>query len=93
MPFLVALLLSLLFADVAIAQSCDDICNEYKSFARHAGDPNTMEPLLKLYQACMECAKGAGQMNCAPLSDPDHQGMRCDYAPAPAAGPPSPSQE
>jgi hypothetical protein len=76
-------LLSLLSS--ATAQNCEQICNDYKSFALHAGDPKTMAPLQKLYQACMQCVKGNGSMNCSPLSSPSPNGVRCEYEAAPAA--------
>lgn len=77
-----ALLLAIFFLSLlspAVAQSCDQICNDYKSFARRAGDPQTLAPLLKLYQACMQCAKGGGNMNCSPLASPSPNGIRCEY--------------
>jgi hypothetical protein len=74
-----AMLFFVALVTTATAQTCEEICNDYKSFARRAGDPNTMAPLLKLYQACMECSRGAGNMNCQSITDPAHPGMRCDY--------------
>jgi hypothetical protein len=80
---LVIVILSLLGS--ATAQNCDQICNDYKNFAHHAGDPRTLAPLLKLYQACMQCAKGRGNMDCSPLASRSPNGIRCEYkAPPPA---------
>jgi hypothetical protein len=64
------------------AQDCQQVCDDYKSYARKAGDPRTMEPLLKLYQACMACAKGAGNTECSSVQAPENgTGIRCEYAP------------
>jgi hypothetical protein len=48
MPFTVTLFTSSTLAGAAFAQRCEDICIEYKSFARRAGDPSTLERLMSL---------------------------------------------
>ena len=78
------LILLLLASDMDLvrAQDCQQICEDYKSYARRAGDPRTMEPLLKLYQACMACTKGPGDMQCSNVQTPGNgMGTRCEYGP------------
>src|SRR5262249_52350537 len=69
------------FSSPTLAQTCDQVCDDYKSFARRAGTPQTLEPLLKLYRACMECSKGAGSMACDPAPNAPPNSVRCQYNP------------
>ena len=44
-------------------------CREYKRFARVAGSPGTMSPLIKKYNACLNSApnsKASREYRCAP---------------------------
>lgn len=75
----------LLFAHVGIcyAETCEEVCERYKSFARTAGDPRTLEPLIKLHDACVACVRGPGASVCSSITTPgDGTGVRCDYKPA-----------
>jgi hypothetical protein len=71
----------LVLSECVSAQTCQQICDDYKSFARRAGAPQTLGPLLKLYQACMECAKGDGTLECSSLPGSAPNGARCEYKP------------
>jgi hypothetical protein len=70
----------LFVAKDAEAQSCQKVCDRYAEFAKKAGAPETITPLVQLYEACMKCSQGSGQVVCStsPSQGPGNN-MRCEY--------------
>ena len=68
----------------AWSQSCQQVCDRYSEFAKKAGAPESITPLVQLYEACMQCSQGPGKLDCTftPAQGPGNN-MRCSYeAPA-----------
>ena len=80
----ITLVLAVLSSRSKADGQCDEVCNTYKSFALKAGPPETLAPLLKLYQSCMECVKGAGHMDCSKIAPQGvtQEGIKCEYLPS-----------